>query len=121
MKTNKRKMVLGAILRQERTSRRISQEQLGKVAGVGKTTISAYELGKISPDIETLDTICSYMSLDYIDVLRKAQRVYDLLEKAQKETAMYNKFQDAVVSVLTSFKKKDEQAMIEPTIGAAND
>lgn len=121
MKTNKRKMVLGAILRLERTSRRISQETLGKVVGVGKTTISAYELGKISPDIETLDAMCTYMNLDYIDVLRQAQKVYDQLERAQKEAAMYNRVQDAVVAVMSSFKKKEDTATAEPNLGTAND
>lgn len=49
MKT-RRKEILGDILRRERVIRRISQETLGNVVGLGKTAISAYELGKASPD-----------------------------------------------------------------------
>ena len=75
MKT-KRKEILGDLLRRERVIRRISQEKLGEVVGVGKTTISAYELGKASPDIEKLDLMCAYMNVDYIDLLREAQEIY---------------------------------------------
>jgi hypothetical protein len=39
MKT-RRKEILGDILRRERTVRKISQETLGNVAGIGKTTVS---------------------------------------------------------------------------------
>lgn len=75
MKT-KRKEILGDLLRRKRVIRRISQEKLGEVVGVGKTTISAYELGKASPDIEKLDLMCAYMNVDYIDLLREAQEIY---------------------------------------------
>lgn len=116
---SKRKMILGAILRQERTSRHISQATLGHVAGVGKTTISAYELGKISPDIETLDLICSYMNLDYIDVLRRAQRMYKTVVRVQNEVDMYRSLQNTVVDVVNSFTEKEEKAPAEPTVSAA--
>lgn len=75
MKT-RRKEILGDLLRRERVVRRISQETLGNVVGLGKTAISAYELGKASPDIEKLDLMCSYMGIDYIDLLREAQEIY---------------------------------------------
>lgn len=76
MKSN-RKKILGELLRRERVIRRISQERLGSVAGIGKTTVSAYELGKISPDIEKLDMMCTFLGVDYIDLLREAQRIYN--------------------------------------------
>lgn len=123
MKTdNRRKLILGAILRQERKSRGISQETLGQKAGVGKTTISAYELGKISPDIETLDKMCSYMSLDYIDVLRQAQSMYRSLLRAEaytREVDNYKKYQELVVSVLSAISDKSEPSTAEPTVSAA--
>jgi transcriptional regulator with XRE-family HTH domain len=71
-----RKQILGDLLRRERVIRRISQEKLGKAVGVGKTTISAYELGKISPDIEKLQDLCAYMHVDYLDLLREARDIY---------------------------------------------
>ncbi len=76
MKT-RRKEILGDILRRERVIRRISQETLGNVVGVGKTTISAYELGKASPDIEKLDMMCGFMGINYLDLLKEAQDVYN--------------------------------------------
>lgn len=76
MKT-RRKENLGDILRRERVIRRISQETLGNVAGIGKTTVSAYELGKISPDIENLDLMCAYMGINYLDLLKEAQEKYN--------------------------------------------
>lgn len=75
MKT-RRKEILGDILRRERVIRRISQETLGNVVGLGKTAISAYERGIASPDIEKLDMMCSYMGIDYLDLLKEAQETY---------------------------------------------
>jgi DNA-binding XRE family transcriptional regulator len=75
MKT-KRKEILGDLLRRERVIRRISQETLGEVVDVGKTTISAYERGVASPDIEKLDLMCAFMGVDYLDLLREAQEIY---------------------------------------------
>lgn len=75
MKT-RRKEIIGQLIRRERVIRRISQQTLADVCGVGKTAISAYELGKHSPSIENLDLICTYMGIDYLDLLAEAQRIY---------------------------------------------
>lgn len=75
MKT-RRKEILGDILRRERVIRRINQETLGNVVGLGKTAISAYERGIASPDIEKLDMMCAYMGIDYLDLLKEAQETY---------------------------------------------
>ena len=72
----RRKEILGDILRRERVIRRISQETLGNVVGLGKTAISAYERGIASPDIEKLDMMCTYMHIDYLDLLKEAQETY---------------------------------------------
>lgn len=75
MKT-RRKEILGEILRRERVIRRISQEELGKCVGVGKTTISAYELGKVSPDLEKLEMMCDRLGVDSIAILTEARDQY---------------------------------------------
>lgn len=75
MKT-RRKEILGGILRRERVIRRISQEELGKCVGVGKTTISAYELGKVSPDLEKLEMMCDRLGVDSIAILTEARDQY---------------------------------------------
>lgn len=82
MKT-RRKEIIGELLRRERVIRRISQQTLADCCGLGKTAISAYELGKVSPSIENLDKICAYMGINYLDLLTEAQRIYT----AEKEAA----------------------------------
>ena len=73
----KKKKILGELLRRERIIRRVNQETLGSVVGLGKTAISAYERGVASPDIEKLDMMCTFLGVDYIDLLREAQRIYN--------------------------------------------
>lgn len=82
MKT-RRKEILGELIRRERVIRRISQQTLADCCGLGKTAISAYELGKTSPPIETLDVICAYMGINYLDLLAEAQRIYNAERIAQ--------------------------------------
>jgi transcriptional regulator with XRE-family HTH domain len=76
MKTT-RKMIIGELIRRERVIRHLNQQALADAAGLGKTAISAYERGIASPSIETLDTICTFMNVDYIELLREAQRIYN--------------------------------------------
>lgn len=71
MNREKRKRILGDAMRKERVIRRVSQQQIADYIGVAKTTISAYELGKVSPAIDTLDAYCAYLGVDYLDVLRE--------------------------------------------------
>lgn len=75
MKT-RRKEILGDIIRRERVIRRISQEELGKSIGVGKTAISAYELGKASPDLEKLEILCDRLGVDMISIIIEARNIY---------------------------------------------
>lgn len=75
MKT-RRKEILGDIIRRERVIRRISQEELGKCIGVGKTMISAYELGKVSPDLEKLEIMCDRLGIDMVAVITEARDKY---------------------------------------------
>lgn len=76
MKT-KRKIIIGELIRRERVIRHLNQDALASAAGLGKTAISAYERGIASPSIETLDAICTFMNVDYIELLREAQRIYN--------------------------------------------
>lgn len=60
--------MIGKRLRLLRTERKITQEELGKVLGVGKTTISQYESETRKPDAEMLRRIAEYfnVSVDYL-------------------------------------------------------
>jgi len=46
----------------------MTQAELGKILGVGKTTISQYETGTRKPDAETLDKLAGFfaVSVDYL-------------------------------------------------------
>lgn len=55
-------------LRQLREQRRLNQEGLALELNVSQSTISAYELGERTPDLETLISIAGFfnVSLDYL-------------------------------------------------------
>ena len=51
-----------------RISKRLSQEQLGKLIGVSRMTIGAIETGKSDPSVQTLRLLCDILrtSADYL-------------------------------------------------------
>ena len=52
------------VLKRLRTQRGLSQEELGKRIGVGKSTISMYENGSREPSLETLEAIADTFNVD---------------------------------------------------------
>lgn len=71
MDRKKRKQILGDAMRKERVIRRVSQQQIADHLGLSKTIISAYERGKVSPAIDTLDAFCAFLGVDYLELLRE--------------------------------------------------
>jgi transcriptional regulator with XRE-family HTH domain len=71
MNRKKRRQILGDAMRKERVIRRVSQQRIADHLGLAKTTISAYELGKVSPAIDTLDEYCTFLGVNYLDLLRE--------------------------------------------------
>lgn len=61
-------MCFGKRLRDLRVHRGLSQEELGKILSLDKSTISLYESGKREPAQDTLQQIADYfkVSLDYL-------------------------------------------------------
>lgn len=55
-------------LKELRKSNNITQAELGKIVGVGKTTVSMYETGNSAPSDEIKLKICEYfnVSLDFL-------------------------------------------------------
>ena len=55
-------------LKELREQRRLNQEGLAMELNVSQSTISAYEIGERTPDLETLISIANFfsVSLDYI-------------------------------------------------------
>lgn len=52
------------VLKRLRTQRGLSQEELGRKIGVGKSTISMYENGSREPSLETLEAIADTFNVD---------------------------------------------------------
>lgn len=51
-------------LRELRTKRELSQQQLAIALGISKSAISMYEIGEREPDFETLETIADFFNVD---------------------------------------------------------
>ena len=55
--------MIGKILKTMRKSNKLSQEQVSKLVGYARNTISQYETGTIEPDFKTIEKIanlCGY-------------------------------------------------------------
>lgn len=70
-------------LKEIRESKKISQLKLANAIGVGRTTITNYETGVSSPDIDTIIKIAQYFdcSVDYL----LGRNYYEKLQPAQVE------------------------------------
>lgn len=55
---------LGIKLKNLRVSRKLTLVELSKMSGVGKSTISDIENGKINPSISTIEKLTSSMNID---------------------------------------------------------
>ena len=75
---------LGKRIREQRALKEISQSELGKVIGVGKTTISNYETGYSSPDPESLTKISEILnvSTDYLLGITDINNQFDKTHKS---------------------------------------
>ena len=60
------------LLKNARLSKNLKQEDVAKVLGVKKNTISNYETGKSEPDIDSFITMCDLYEIDYTDTIYKA-------------------------------------------------
>jgi len=54
---------VGAELRALRAKRRLSQDELSRVSGVGKRTIARFEAGERSPDLHQLYALCRVLNI----------------------------------------------------------
>lgn len=57
-------MVLGDMIKARRQAKRLTQKQLGKIAGVSATLISGIESGYTKPSVDSLTAIARTLSLD---------------------------------------------------------
>lgn len=57
-------------LKQLRTKKGLTQAELAEALGVGKSTISMYEVGAREPDFEMLENIADFFNVDLMDLVR---------------------------------------------------
>lgn len=60
---------IGKKILQLRKAKNINQEELGSFLGVGKSTISNYETGYSTPDIETVTRLAAYFNVTTDELL----------------------------------------------------
>lgn len=69
-----RMRMLGRLLRYERRIRDKTLLQVADAVGLKENTISAYEKGKVQIPIDNLDAICTFLGIDYIDLLKEVEK-----------------------------------------------
>lgn len=75
---NKKRMQrIGAELRKHRKMQDKTLQNVADAVGLKENTISAYEKGKIQIPIDNLDAICTYLGLDFIDLLYKIRSEFE--------------------------------------------
>ena len=78
-------MTIGERLTELRKSRGLSQEELAEQLTLTRQTISKWELGQSSPDIEYVIALCEYFGVS-TDYLLKGEEPVSKAEKKEEET-----------------------------------
>ena len=60
---------IGSIIRRQRKSKNLTQEELGKMLFVSKQSVSKWETGRVLPDIETLRKLCAILDIKSDEIL----------------------------------------------------
>ena len=60
----------------------MTQEQLGAVAGVSRQTVSKWELGETTPELEKLHLLCDYFSISMDELTGREQMTAEAKEEA---------------------------------------
>ncbi len=86
-------LVFSSRLKKLRTSRKLSQKMLGNILGLSDKTISAYENGRNTPDLETVAKISNLfgVSVDYLIGTSRSANSKDGIHKySLKDVPIYN-------------------------------
>lgn len=67
--------MIGKILRTMRKNANLSQEQISKVCGFARNTISQYETGTLQPDFKTIERIANECGYDITFTNNKTKQV----------------------------------------------
>lgn len=86
--------ILSKRIKSLRNSKSLTQSELGKILGVGKTTISMYENDNSTPNDEIKLKIAEYfdVSLDYL--LGKTDAINNTAEFTKKDVKDHNNFME---------------------------
>ncbi len=78
---------IGRFLRELRTARGLTQEQLAQVVGVSNRSVSRWETGVNLPDLDILIELADYYEVDLRDILR-GERKREEMDQETKEAAL---------------------------------
>lgn len=65
----------GKALREKRTSQGLSQDALAFAASLDRTYISLLELGKQSPTLDTVYTLCKALNISFADLAKRIDEI----------------------------------------------
>lgn len=69
-------MAFGDNLKRLRTNKELTQENLGRVLCLSRTTISNYEKGKMQPSIETLIRLSEVFNITVDELIKQQETSY---------------------------------------------
>lgn len=74
IRSKDRNRLIGKELRRQRRMQDRTLQDVASAIGMKENTISAYEKGKIQIPIDSLEAVCSYLGINFIDLLYDVQR-----------------------------------------------
>lgn len=74
IRSKERNGLIGKELRRQRRMQDRTLQDVASAVGMKENTISAYEKGKIQIPIDSLEAVCSYLGINFIDLLYDVQR-----------------------------------------------
>ena len=91
-------------LKELRESRHMSQQELGDLVGLSKSSIGYYEQGKHQPDLNTLETLARFfdVTVDYLLGL-SPMRNFAFTEKEQQLITVYRQLPAEKRDILIEF------------------
>lgn len=109
-------MAIGEYIKILRKEKGLSQRVLGELANVSNTEISRIESGeRIKPSPEILKAIAPHLGVDYLDLMRKANYIEEVVENnGIKESILRNDDGSLadIVRVATNINQKDSELFV---------
>lgn len=99
-------MTIGKILKEKRTESQLTQEQLAEKIFVSRKTISNWETGKTTPDIDSLIRLANLFDLSLDNLLLEGSEVVEKINKDIKNKKKYRTLTiilTLVIIVMASF------------------